>query len=119
VSSAGGPRQSPNRPTLTAEQFSLSGPSDDPDPRTHAYRQDLADVTLAGRVIASHYAAPVDRHLATAASLVASPADDADVVAELAAGDAFAMLDDSLGWAWGYGGDDRLVGYVRSDALSR
>ena len=28
------------------------------------------------------------------------------------------MLDDSLGWAWGYAGKDRRVGYVRSDALA-
>ena len=27
------------------------------------------------------------------------------------------MLDDSLGWAWGYGGTERLVGYVPSDLL--
>jgi hypothetical protein len=27
------------------------------------------------------------------------------------------MLDDSLGWAWGYAGDERRVGYVRSDVL--
>jgi hypothetical protein len=27
------------------------------------------------------------------------------------------MLDDSLGWAWGYAGADRRVGYLPSDAL--
>ena len=27
------------------------------------------------------------------------------------------MLDDSLGWAWGYAGEERRVGYVRSDAV--
>jgi hypothetical protein len=27
------------------------------------------------------------------------------------------MLDDSLGWAWGYGGKQRRVGYVPSDSL--
>jgi hypothetical protein len=34
----------------------LAGPSDLPDPDFHAYRKDLADIALAGRVIASHYA---------------------------------------------------------------
>jgi len=29
------------------------------------------------------------------------------------------MLDDSLGWAWGYAGDDRRVGYVESSALGK
>jgi hypothetical protein len=28
------------------------------------------------------------------------------------------MLDNSLGWAWGYAGDDKRVGYVRSDAVT-
>ena len=28
------------------------------------------------------------------------------------------MLDDSLGWAWGYAGEDRRVGYVRSETLA-
>ena len=28
------------------------------------------------------------------------------------------MLDDSLGWAWGYAGNDRHVGYVPTDAVS-
>jgi hypothetical protein len=27
------------------------------------------------------------------------------------------MLDDTLGWAWGYAGEDRRVGYVRSGAV--
>jgi hypothetical protein len=36
----------------------------------------------------------------------------------MAAGEPFEMLDESLGWAWGYGGADRRVGYVPSDALA-
>jgi hypothetical protein len=28
------------------------------------------------------------------------------------------LLDDSLGWAWGYAGEDRRVGYVPSEALA-
>jgi hypothetical protein len=27
------------------------------------------------------------------------------------------MLDESVGWAWGYAGKERRVGYVRSGAL--
>ena len=27
------------------------------------------------------------------------------------------MLDDSLGWAWGYAGTKRRVGYIPSEAL--
>ena len=87
-----------------------------PDPTTNAYRKDLADVGLAGCVIASHYAEPLVRHLITSAQLFASPANDADPIAELREGDELRMLDNSLGWAWGYAPDGR-VGYVRSEAV--
>ena len=95
----------------------LSGPSDPPDPHFNAYRKDLADVALAGRVIASHYAEPVERVIAITAVLRASPADDGDAVRDLMPGDQFLMLDDSVGWAWGYAGNERRVGYVRSKAV--
>ncbi len=97
--------------------FALSGASNLPDPATNAYRKDLADVALAGRVIASHYAEPLVRHLIAAASLVPEPANDVDPIAELHEGDEIRMLDLSLGWAWGYGPDGR-VGYVRADAVA-
>jgi hypothetical protein len=88
-----------------------------PDPRFHAYRQDLADIALAGQVIASHYAEPALRTVKSAGPLRAHPAADAEVIGKVAAGDRFELLDDSLGWAWGYAGDDRRVGYVRAQAL--
>jgi hypothetical protein len=69
-------------------------------------------------VIASHYAEPLERMLRKSAVLMARPSGDADAVAELKEGDAFDMLDDSVGWAWGYAGKDRRVGYVRSEALA-
>ena len=53
------------------------------------------------------------------AVLRASPQDEAAPVRELPAGECFELLDDTLGWAWGYAGDERRVGYVRSDALAR
>ena len=95
----------------------LAGPSDLPDPDFHAYRKDLADIALAGRVIASHYAEPLDRMIAGPTVLRCSPSDDAEAIRELAPGEAFTMLDDSLGWAWGYAGEERRVGYVRSEAV--
>ena len=93
----------------------MVGPSDLPDPRTHAYRTDLADVALVGRVIASHFAEPLARTLNAAAPLLADPADNAEVLAQLAAGAELQMLDNSRGWAWGYA--EGLVGYVRSEAI--
>ena len=95
----------------------LAGPSDLPDPLHQAHRKDLADVSLAGRVIASHYAEPLPRVLARAAPLRTTPDTDSEVICELKAGEPFEMLENSVGWAWGYGGPDRRVGYVESDAL--
>jgi hypothetical protein len=68
-------------------------------------------------VIASHYAKPVERVIATRTSLLSRPAEDSEVIRELQAGEPFALLDDSVGWAWGYAGKDRRVGYVKSEAL--
>ena len=70
-------------------------------------------------MIASHYAEPVERRLGAAETLRSGPSADAETVRNLSEGEAFMMLDDSLGWAWGYAGTDRRVGYVRSDALSQ
>ena len=69
-------------------------------------------------MIASHYAEPLLRKLAAASALRSSPSDESEAIAQLGSGDPFEILDNSLGWAWGYGGADRLVGYVRSECLA-
>jgi hypothetical protein len=68
-------------------------------------------------VIASHYAEPLARVIAVPTSIRSEPDDHSPAIRELEPGEPFAMLDDSLGWAWGYAGADGRVGYVRSDAL--
>ena len=83
----------------------------------HAYRRDLADAALAGRVIASHYADPVARSVGCAAALRTAPSESAELIRELVPGEPFLMLDDTLGWAWGYAGEERRVGYLSSEAL--
>jgi hypothetical protein len=72
---------------------------------------------LAGRVIASHYARPIDKKVIASTPLRAAASEDADELAEMEPDDPFSVLDDTLGWSWGYAGRDRLVGYVRSKAL--
>ena len=69
-------------------------------------------------MIASHYAAPVERRIATATGLRSGPSEEAGIVRELKADERFDMLDDSLGWAWGYAGTDRRVGYVHLSAIA-
>jgi hypothetical protein len=75
-------------------------------------------VALAGQVIASHYAEPLARTLAAAAELRSEPDESCEVLARLDPGAPFDLLDDSRGWAWGYAGEERLVGYVRSEQLA-
>jgi hypothetical protein len=106
----------PPTPTSVRE-FALVGPSDPPDPHFHAYRKDLADIALAGRVIASHYVEPLERVVAAPATLRAAPSRDSEPARELIPGEPFALLEDSSGWAWGYAGAERRVGYVESAAL--
>jgi len=73
---------------------------------------------LAGDVFASHYAEPVIR-TSSATVLRSGPSEESNAIRPIEAGERFAMLEDSLGWAWGYAESDHRVGYVRSDALGR
>ena len=75
-------------------------------------------MALAGRVIASHYAEPLERRLMRAAPLLAEANGESAVLLQLTEGDVIRMLDNSRGWAWGYAGAEGLVGYVASDAVS-
>jgi hypothetical protein len=61
----------------------------------------------------------VPRLLRLPATLRRGPASDADAVEELGGDETFEMLDDSLGWAWGYAGKERRVGYLPSEALAK
>ena len=67
-------------------------------------------------MIASHYAEPLVRHLLAPAPLLAEASNDAEPIARLDKGDQLRMLDNSRGWAWGYGPDGR-VGYVPAAAV--
>ncbi|HJS41566.1 MAG TPA: hypothetical protein VJ763_09225 [Sphingomicrobium sp.] len=57
------------------------------------------------------------RHIAAPAPFRRDANDEAELITELEAGDELWMLDDTGGWAWGYGGPERRVGYVRAEAL--
>ena len=68
-------------------------------------------------MIASHYAEPIERTIIADTLLREKPSEGAGAVRELLPGDPFLLLDDSVGWAWGYAGEDKRVGYVRSEAV--
>jgi hypothetical protein len=103
----------------TDDRFRLSGPSRRLDPRTNAFRDDLADIALAGRILAPHYARPLARACGAHAAFVRpGPTEQNDAISELLPGEDFAVLEYAGGWAWGYCGADRVVGYVEAIALA-
>ena len=57
--------------------------------------------------------------MTVSAILRSGPSESAATIGELSTGDPFLMLDDTLGWAWGYAGDEGRVGYVNSEAISQ
>jgi len=80
-------------------------------------RPDLADLRLASKVFAPHYAKAVPAKLIATAILLATPDLDGPVLAELAAGDAFELLDRSGGFAWGIAVAAGTVGYLPDAAV--
>lgn len=105
-------------PAQAKHGLALPGPAPRPDPRIHAYRPDLADIALAGRVTASSFVVPVLRSVCTYQSaLRAAPDAQAVAVSEILYGEGFALLEESHGWAWGYSLQDGYVGYVPASAL--
>lgn len=98
--------------------YTLPGPMKITDPARTPVRGDLAHIALAGRYFVPHYAVPLPRRIAMGGALLrAGVRDDADTLAELAAGGAFEVLDIAGTTAWGQvidetGGNGGLVGYV-------
>jgi hypothetical protein len=86
------------------------------DPRTHAVRGDLADVRLADRVFAPHYAAPIECLVARGTPLLAKP-DGGETAIDLHAGETFEMLELTGAYAWGIAPASGLVGYCDRAAL--
>jgi hypothetical protein len=97
----------------------LAGPSADLDPRFDAFRPDLADAALADRLFAPHYAEPVSRNAGSdGAALYEAASRSAEAVAQLEPNEAFALLDITGDWAWGYRASDHRVGFVPASQLA-
>ena len=81
-------------------------------------RQDIADLELADRIFAPHYARAERRGCNVASTMVrGAPDAGATAVSQLLYGEDFHVLDISGGWAWGYCGHDHYVGYVPAASL--
>jgi hypothetical protein len=80
-------------------------------------RKDLADVRLADRVFAPHYAEPMSRTVASAVDLRQGSKPDSEVIGRLNPGDVFDVLELAGSNAWGTAAGVGLVGYITAAAL--
>jgi cell wall-associated NlpC family hydrolase len=89
------------------------------DPRLHAYRADLADVHLEGKVSAARFTE--GRPHTVVAALVdvrGAPHADASQTTQALMGEAALVFEIANGWAWCQFGRDGYVGYVPAAALA-
>ncbi|NEX93784.1 NlpC/P60 family protein [Caulobacter sp. 17J65-9] len=89
------------------------------DPRTTLARPDLAEQALEGIVRAQRYAEPSRRQCAvSAAAIRKAPDNTSEQQDQLVFGEAFDVLDEKDGWAWGRARRDGYVGWVEAAALA-
>jgi len=99
-------------------KFSLRGPEEGFDPRTTAHRGDLADIALAGKLFAPHYAETMPMRCAAPKAMIRKQSSkNHEAVSELLHGEDFHLLDVVGDWAWGYCDHDGYVGYLPVHAL--
>jgi len=111
-------RDTPAQPSATRRthrRFALTGRSHAFDPRIVAARGDLADVRLADRIFAPHYAAALRLSAVRRAPMLSSHGGDR--LSEILQGETFDVLEMSHGYAWGVGEVDGVVGFVETAAL--
>ena len=90
----------------------------DLDPRLNAYRTDLADASLQGRVEAERFTAGRPAQVARGvAALRRRPGAAEPLDTQLLSGEEVAVFDESEGWAWVQNRSDGYVGYMESAAL--
>lgn len=90
-----------------------------PDRRLHAYRADLADEKLRGRVDAPRYVKGEQRQVtAPVLPVRRGPRFDSTLDTEALLGETVTVFDESEGWAWVQIARDGYVGYMPSEGLS-
>ncbi|MCO4053026.1 MAG: C40 family peptidase [Bosea sp.] len=88
------------------------------DRRLHAWRPDLADASLLGRVEAARFVAGEPMQVIThAAPLRREPRKDAGLDTEALCGEIVTVFEVEEGWAWGQLASDGYVGYLPAERL--
>lgn len=89
------------------------------EPRLNAFRPDVADIRLKGKVDADRFVEGTSRRvIASAAPLKRAPRSDALLDSEVLRGEVFHVFDENgEGWSWGQLETDSYIGYVPTDAL--
>lgn len=85
------------------------------DYRIDAVRRDLADIRLADRVFAPHYAVPARRSIGRTTAIL--DAVDGAIVSQALAGEPFDVLEFTSSHGWGRSPIDGSVGFVPRDVL--
>jgi cell wall-associated NlpC family hydrolase len=89
-----------------------------PDPRTNAYRPDLAAAHLEGVVVAERFIEGVPCQLRTGfATVKAKPDLEARQTTQALFGETVTVYEEHDGWVWGKIETDGYVGYLRLDTL--
>lgn len=90
-----------------------------PDPRLNAWRPDLADLRLQGRVVAERFVEGRFMQVSDpVVGLFRGPRADARQVSQALMGERVLVFDMEEGWAWGQLETDGYVGYLAEHALS-
>lgn len=90
-----------------------------PDPRRHAYRDDIAHDSLSDRVKAARYVSGERRQVkAPVLPLRRAPRPDSRLESEALLGEMLILLDEEEGWAWVQLERDGYVGYIPADGLT-
>lgn len=89
-----------------------------PDKRLHAYRPDLAEAALRGRIDAARFTEGKEMQVGRAvASLRRQPDETSMQLTEALPGELLRVFDEAEGWAWVKLARDGYVGYVAADFL--
>jgi len=103
--------------TPARNRFALRSRSVAIDSRTDAVRRDLADIRLADRVFAPHYAVPTRRVVGTVSPITETP--DGNILSQVLPGEPFDVLEFTSTHGWGRSPIDGTVGFVARNLLAR